>query len=141
MKLLFFIFQLLIMTSAVNAQHNWKITHNGKAKISTSDENESRNRFSIQKVDLAKPGSLWVHYMEWEKQPEWERYIGFFDEKENELYLDTTSVVQLTNKKLTSLTKGVGTVKIYTWSLPTDPELAARIRIRRIHLATISIQK
>jgi hypothetical protein len=52
MKLLFFIFQILIMTSAVNAQHNWKITHNGKTKISTSDENESRNRFSIKKTDL-----------------------------------------------------------------------------------------
>jgi hypothetical protein len=75
----------------------------------------------------------------WEKQKEWERYIGIYDEEENELYLDTASVVQLTNKKLTTITKGVNTVKIYTWSLPTDPELAARIRIRRIHLATISI--
>ena len=140
MKLLFFIFQILIMTSAVNAQHSWKITHNGKAKISTSEENESRNRFSIRKTDLAKPGSLWVHYMEWEKQQDWERYIGFFDEKENEVFLDTASVVQITNKKFSALTKGVATVKIYTWSLPTDPELAARIRIRRIHLATISIQ-
>jgi hypothetical protein len=129
------------MSSAVNAQHSWKITHNGKAKISTSDENESRNRFSIKKTDFAKPGSLWVHYMEWEKQKDWERYIGIYDEKENELFLDTASVVQLTNKKLTTITKGVGTVKVYTWSLPTDPELAARIRIRRIHLATIIIQQ
>ena len=78
--------------------------------------------------------------MEWEKQKDWERYIGFFDEIENELYLDTASVVQLTNKKLASITKGINKIKIYTWSLPTDPELAARIRIRRIHLATISLQ-
>ena len=140
MKLLFLLFQFFIFTSVVNAQHNWKITHNGKAKISTSDENESRNRFSLRKADIAKPGSLWVHYMEWEKQKDWERYIGFFDEKENELYLDTASVVQLTNKKLASITKGINKIKIYTWSLPTDPELAARIRIRRIHLATISLQ-
>ena len=37
-------------------------------------------------------------------------------------------------------TKNVVKIKIYTWSLPQNPRLAATIRIRRVHLCTLEFE-
>jgi hypothetical protein len=119
---------------------SWKVMHNGKQKLQTSGEDMTKNKITIKKADLNKKGSLEVTYYETGKEKGWERNIAVFDEKDNELMKYKGNVAKLANSKVDSLSNTYKTIKIYTWSLPTDPEVAATVRIRRVHLCTIIIK-
>jgi hypothetical protein len=71
------------------------------------------------------------------KQRDWNRSIIIFDEKDNQLYKKENFTVKLENAVLAGLFKRSKVLNIYTTSLPKDPKLAAAVRIRRVHLATI----
>ena len=61
------------------------------------------------------------------------------DPKDSELYKARTTQMVLPNGRLRALLQQSPSLKVYTWALPTDPELAARIRIRRVHLCTLKL--
>ena len=83
-----------------------------------------------------------ITYTEEKKLKDWKRTFAVLDEKDNDLMTYSGSSFKIGNAKLLSLMhQGVKTIKIYTWALPTDPELAARIRIRRTHLCTIRLEQ
>lgn len=142
MKTLFLLLSFVFSTSLF-AQDSWTISHNGKTKLQASVEDETKNEVKIDSkntlVKESAKGYFIVNYKELKKQKGWKRYIAFVDENDNEFYKQEGSVLKLSNTKLRKLMEPskIRTVKIYTWSLPTDPELAARIRVRRVHLATI----
>jgi hypothetical protein len=144
MKILFLLLALVGFTS-INAQtdktDSWKITHNNKLRLQASGENEAQNTFTIQAADLKKGGQLFINYTEPQKRKDWKRTLAVFDTKDNELLKYSGSIFKIENARLDSLfTKGIKTIKLYTWALPTDPKLAARIRVRRVHVATIELR-
>ncbi len=114
----------------------WKIVHNGKLLLKSSSENPEKNKAIIKGIDLKKSGLFEVTYTEQEKEKGWKRVIAFAD-GDNILYEKDGSYLKLTNTFLYSISKEVGTLEIYTWALPTDPKVAATVRVRRVHLCTI----
>lgn len=125
----------------VNAQSDsWKIINNKTVLIQTADESEEKNLIVLKKADLQKQGTLEVLFKDGDKQLDWRRYLAVFDEEDTELYKkENTACIKLSHQQLLDWAKKAKSLHIFTWSLPNDPELAARIRIRRIHLCTITV--
>jgi hypothetical protein len=144
MKILFLLLGFIInftLQAQTKKMDTWIISHNAKQKIRTSQEAPEKNVVTITKADLMKSGHVFVNYTDNNKEKGWKRTIAVFDTAENELVTYSGSIFKLHNPKLRSLmAEGVKTIKIYTWALPTDPDLASRIRIRRVHLCTIELK-
>ena len=141
MKAILLIVALFTLNTVAMSQDSWKIVHNGKEKINTSEEDESINRFSISAEDLKKSDNfLWVVYKEADKEEGWKRVIALFDEKDNEIVKHGGDLFKVYNGSLRSYIRGRKELRVFTWALPTDPDVAATIRIRRVHLGTIEIK-
>lgn len=134
------LFLLSFLTTSAFGQDHWKITHGGKLRLTSSRENETGNVVNLKSTDLKKSGFLILSYKEKTPQADWERIITLFDPQDNELLRHTGPLLKISNSELQSLFQKTKTIKIYSWSLPKDPELAARIRVRRVHLATVVIK-
>ncbi|MFN2457752.1 MAG: hypothetical protein ABR502_06105 [Chitinophagaceae bacterium] len=119
---------------------SWKIVHNRNLMLHTSVENSKKNVISIKIADLKKSGYLWVNYTEVNKQKGWRRVIALVDDKENELLKRGGNLFKVTNPHLRSIANHIKTIHIYTWALPTDPKVAATVRIRRVHLCTVVLK-
>jgi hypothetical protein len=69
------------------------------------------------------------------------RSIFFLDENDDELIReDDVSRVKISSKELKKAFAGKSKIKIFTIAVPTDPELAARVRVRRVHLCTLELK-
>ena len=139
MKLLTLLLSLSLGFSAL-AQDSWKVVHNGRQKLKTAVEKTTGNVVTLNRADLQKTGNLSVIYSEQDKQADWTRTISMVDKGETELHTHSGNLFTISNVNLAKLFKKVNTIYVYTWALPNDPELAARIRIRRVHLCTIKLK-
>lgn len=106
----------------------------------TSGEDPEKNIITIHPADLKKKKELLVVYKQQELQKGWERFIVVFDEKDTELKKVRAGKMKLDGPALQALFQKSKTIKIFTWSLPTDPKLKASIRVRRVHLCTLILQ-
>ena len=138
----FFLFVFISVTALAQALQNetWIISHNSKQKLKTATENEQKNLVRIPGADLKRPGQLFVNYTG-RHQKDWKRIIALYDTRDNELLKHNGNLLKVGNSKLNSLANSADTIKIYTMALPSDPAVAATVRVRRIHLATLVIQK
>lgn len=127
--------------SMTAAQDRWKLTHNGKLRLENSEEVPEKNSFSIRIADFNKKGALSIVYTAAEPQSAWVRTIIIVDEEDTELASFKGSSYKIPNATLRSLFKKAGTLKIYTIAIPSDPKQAALVRVRRVHLATITLVK
>ncbi len=123
------------------AQDSWNITHNGKMRLQAAEEAELKNTFSLRITDMNKKGSLVLAYKEVEGEKDWVRSIMVVSPADAELASFKGTTVTIQNASLRSLFKKSGILKLYTMSLPSDPAKAALVRVRRIHLATITLTK
>ena len=144
MKILFLIASLLgfFYIQAQTAKSNtWTVEHNRAVLLKATGENVAKNVVVLKAKDLKIEGQLYINYKEAEPLKDWKRTFAVFDEKDNELMSYSGSSFKISNGKLRSLASdGIETIKIYTWALPTDPDLASRIRIRRVHLCTVKLE-
>jgi hypothetical protein len=122
------------------SQDSWKLVLNGKTLMTTSAEDAVKNVVTIKLSDLKKKNDFTVTYTAKPQKDKWERTMAIFTDKDDELFKQQGSKLKIKNATLLSLFKKSKTLKIYTWSLPTDPKLKASVRIRRIHLCTIILQ-
>ncbi|SHF92231.1 hypothetical protein [Flavisolibacter ginsengisoli] len=137
MRLIITLFLTLLISSSLFAQ-SWKISTNGKTLLKANVENEEKNKISLKTLNLSKKG-LSLCYTEGKDQKKgWERVIAVYDSTDKELKVQKGNSLQLSRDSLRSYFKNSPQIRIYTWALPTDPKLKALVRVRRIHLATIS---
>jgi hypothetical protein len=137
MRLIITLFLVLLFSPVLFAQ-SWKITTNGKTLLKTNVENEEKNKISLKTTNLIKKG-LTICYIEGKDQKkDWERVIAVYDSSDKELKEQKGNSLQISRDLLRSYFKNSPDIRIYTWALPTDPKLKALVRVRRIHLATIS---
>jgi hypothetical protein len=124
--------------TAASAQDAWTVWTGLKTINRFTEENTERNTVSVFPARL-KQGYMRVNYHQKEKNPGWVRTLAVFDSTGNELYKKQGAELRLTTaqlKKWMALKK----VEVYTWSLPTDPKLAATVRVRRVHLVTLQLK-
>ncbi len=143
MNKIYWTLALLFCTMAAAAQDNWKIKLNGKLLLTSSAEDRNANSKKIKASELnSDTGTLDVLYKETKPQAGWKRLLTFVDENDHE-QLRKDSVIAQTRVKAATLKElfaGKKKISIYTFSLPTDPELAARVRVRRVHLCTLELE-
>jgi len=145
MKNLFLILSFAGISMLSNSQtpqsDSWKIKWNKKTILETGQENKDDNTRKVKLAELKDNCFLEVTYKEKPPQNEWKRDLLFFDEGDNELLRkDSTPSAKIPGTELKKLFADKKEIRIYTVSLPTDPDLAARIRIRRVHLCTLELQ-
>ncbi len=137
------ILPLLFFSMTTAAQDNWKIKLNGKLLLGSAAEDRNANLKKIKAAELnSDTGTLDVLYKEGNLQAGWKRILIFVDENDHE-QLRKDSVTAQTRVKAATLKElfaGKKKISIYTFSLPTDPELAARVRVRRVHLCTLELE-
>ncbi len=122
---------------------SWRIRWNNKTILETNKESESANIRKISKNDLKKNYTLNIRYTEAseKKESDWTRSFLFFDDKGEQLMKkDSTRNLTLKSSELKKLFAGNKKIKIYTIAIPTDPELASRVRVRRVHLCTLELK-
>ena len=120
---------------------DWKIFHNKKLLLSTSEESETKNVRAIPLSDLDKAGELIVMYEEGNPDKEWKRTIAIVDDNDKSLFEKAEiNKIQVSNADLKKLAAGKTKLKIYTWAIPKDPAKAALVRIRKVHLCTITLR-
>lgn len=136
---------LVLISSFVNAQSlgktdTWTILLNKKIIVSTSSEDETTNTKKVIKKDLIKTGSsMEISYTQGRVRTGWDRSIIFYDENDKELLnKKIKAVAKLNNKELKKLVTGK-LIKIYTIAVPSDPKIAATVRVRRVHLCTLEL--
>jgi hypothetical protein len=139
MKTLWLFLMVLSLGTAAGAQDSWKVVHNRKQQLQAT-EDAVKNTILISKADLEKKGSLCVKYKEEKPAKDWKRTIALFDEKDAELLQQEGRLLKISNAQLRSLIDKTPVIKVYTWALPTDPNVAATVRVRRVHLCTIQVK-
>lgn len=140
MKALFALLFASIVSFSAEAQDSWVVVHGGKVRLKSSEEDEKKNVVSIKAADLKKTGHLLISYIESEKQKDWKRTIMFVGPNEQELLRVEGPVSKVQNAKLKALAAKSKTIKVYTISIPSDPDVAATVRVRRVHLCTLSVK-
>jgi uncharacterized membrane protein len=137
MRLIITLLLSLVISSSLFAQ-SWKISTNGKTLLKANVENEEKNKISMKTSNLSKKGLSLCYTEGKDKKKGWERMIAVYDSTDKELKIQKGNSLQLSRDSLRSYFKNSPQIRIYTWALPTDPKLKALVRVRRIHLATIS---
>ena len=122
---------------------SWKITWNKKVILQTSKSDEAANTRSIKAPDLKKNYVLEISYKEADAHSakEWIRSFMVFDEADQQLLKkDSTRNVKITAAQLKKLFGDKKKIKIYTIAVPSDPDMAARVRVHRVYLCTLLLQ-
>ncbi len=124
------------------AQDSWKVKLNSKVILSAVTENEITNTKKLNTANLNKKGSLDILYKQAKTMDGWKRSLLFFDENDNELFRKDSigATTRFSNSTIKEWVAGKKKLKIYTVSLPTDPNKAAAIRVRRVHLCTLELE-
>lgn len=140
LKRVLFIACLSLTSLFLFAQHedSWRVYHNKKLVIKAEAPAETKNIISFQKAELEKKGFVLISYLEKLPKKEWKRTIAVYDEGDNLLLSkEGVRMMRLLHSEMKDLLKTHSKLRIFTWSLPNDPNMAATIRVRRIHLCTI----
>lgn len=140
MKILFLLLLSLLQVQ-VNAQNSWEVMHNSKNLLQADQEDATANVITIKKKEFRQKGFFCISYTGISSPKDWVRTIAFFDESGNELLRYQGWTLRVNNAKMSSLGKIYNSIKIYTWALPSDPKIAATVRVRRVHLCTINLKE
>ncbi len=137
----FTILMTLSMAASCAAQPvGWKVSHNSNAVLTATKEDSEKNTVTVSRSDLQEKGALVVVYKDKHAEAGWKREIILVDQDENEIARGGNKLTTENTVLYNHLSKGAKSFHVYTWTLPTDPEKAALIRIRRVHLCTIIVK-
>jgi hypothetical protein len=143
MKLIFLL-MMSLLTMPVDAQQDkWVVYINKQLVLDAAEESKEKNVVSVKASSLRSKINEVVFrmiYMEGQKQKGWSRSMMIFDSSDHELKRYKGSRLNLTNTNLLAMLKKTGKLDIYTVSLPDDPSIRERIRVRRVHLCTLVLE-
>lgn len=129
-----------LMVQKTEAQDKWTVHVNKISVLQASEESPEKNLVRVKMADLKKKNNFMLTYFENPKQKGWTRSIMILDSADKELKRITGTRLSLSNSNLLSLLKKYKAIQVYTWSIPDDPALKARIRVRRVHLCTLVLE-
>jgi len=117
------------------AQDSWKL-YVGKTEIASGKVDEQTETA----VPLSqKSGQLLISYFEETPARDQTRHFAFFNEQGTELLAKSGgSRAKFDLDKIATLLEKYDSISIYSWSIPNDPDLAARVRVRRQLICKIS---
>ena len=140
MHKLFALFIAMALHSSLSAQEKWTLCSNGTTFLTATAENEAQNVVKLTSKDIEGKGGFTLVFEENYSKGETERFLGLYSADDEELLVKSASTINISKKELRKYFAQNKTLKLLTWTLPTDPDLRSRIRIRRIHLCTLALQ-
>lgn len=124
----------------ISAQDSWRIKLNNKTVLHSSREDVETNTEKIKASAWRKNGYLQILYKDPDAAKDSYRTIIISDETDNELVRqDSVNSLKIPIRTLKKALGGNRKIQIFTTVLPSDPELAARVRVRRVHLCTLEL--
>lgn len=141
MKRIVLLLGFLLPVLCVIAQDSWKVKLNNKTLVATNDTDDKKYVKKVTSKEWKKNGSLEVSYKREEAiRDGWIRTFYLIDENGNEvIQKDSTDKLKISLKELRKSFAGKKKIEIYTIVRPTDPEVAMRVRIRRVLLCTLEL--
>ena len=140
MKRLLLTSLIFLTVLLVSAQDSWRIKVNNKTVLHASREDEEANTRKINQAAWKKNGYLQILYKDPDAAADSYRTLIISDENDNELVRqDSVNSLKI---PIRTLKKALGSnrkIQIFTTVLPSDPELVARVRVRRVHLCTLEL--
>jgi len=128
------------MSIHAQAPDSWEIKWNGETILSANTEDNEKNTRKVSIVKSFKDPVLEIDYNDGSREG-LKRSFLIFGKSDNELLrLDSTWSADITKETLMKALGGAKELQIYTIALPTDPEMAARVRVRRVHLCTLTLK-
>lgn len=125
----------LLLSFNVMAQDNWKVKQNDRVVLKADGEDEEKNVVTIRS---SAPAALSILLGGKAPEKDWTRSIFIVDANDNEVYRkDNVQQLKLTAALVKKLSANNKTLRVFTIALPNDPEVAARVRVRRVHLCTL----
>ena len=115
------------------AQDYWTVTYKGNEVLHAAAEDTLANRISIN----PKRGAVRLRYHEVPERKDWKRTLMAQDATGKEWQQADGHSLKLRHRALRKMTSTVQRIYLYTSSLPADPERAATVRIRPVHLCTL----
>lgn len=135
------IFLLLLLTfSKAHAQDHWTVLHNKKKMLNATAEDTTANQVVLKHGDLKKWGSLRIRYTEMPERTAWKRSLLLSNAGGAELQRASKKKLHIRNRILRNWARQNRRLFIYTTSIPTDPAVAATVRMRPVHLCTVMLQ-
>ncbi|GAB4093634.1 hypothetical protein [Flaviaesturariibacter terrae] len=120
-----------------SGEASWRLLWGKKTLLRATQEDETANVVSLRRSEFRKKNSLSLAYFGTEKG--WKRSLSIVGANDAELYKKDGSTFLLSSSALARLAKGQTELKIYTIAIPSDPNVAATVRVRRVHLVTIRL--
>jgi hypothetical protein len=140
MKRLYILTLALLSVILGSAQDNWTVKMNKSIVLTGTTKTEQVKTKKLQSAQWKKNGFFEVIYKDKEKEEGWARTIILGDEEGNDIIRkDNVTSLKLDLKFLREKFKTHNKIMVYTFKTPTDPDLAARVRIRRVHLCTLEL--
>ena len=150
MKIIFLLISFMAITNLVMAQLKWKIKLGTKTVLQTAGENESKNVFRLSRTQIGIKSNLIISYQVAADEKDWVRNLMIDDSTGAGIAESpTASAIKqgtvevkytITNKKLKELLKKHKKIKLFYTSIPSDPEQAALVRVRKVHICTFSLR-
>jgi hypothetical protein len=142
MKWMFAIPVLLFSLTAMSQKYDsWEIFHNRKevASFNLKKETEDEKKVLLLNRALEEPGFFIITYTPAAEQADWTRNFVFCDSTGKDLrkFDNVGTQFKMLNDDIARLIGDRQKIKIYSWAIPSDPNLAASVRVRRILLCTI----
>jgi hypothetical protein len=140
---LFYIFFLISFSVMAQKYDSWQIFSNRKqiASYSLKKESFDERRVVLLNRTLEGPGFFIIEFTPAAAQAEWIRTIAFFDTTERQIKAyDNTLFLRVHNTDMALMLDNRKIVRVYSWAVPKDPELAATVKIKRTLLCTLYIR-
>ena len=133
---------ILLLAISTNAQsyNSWKVYHNRREVSEFNDKKEPTDERRVVLLNrlLDGPGFFIIEFTPMKDQADWIRTIGFYNAADSSIReYNNTLFLRLHNSEIAGIMDGRQGVKVYSWAIPKDPNVAATIRVRRELLCTL----
>lgn len=135
-QILFLIFSLVVTTASAQ-KGGWQLLQDGKIIFSAAAENEEKNKLKLtaKTVMATKKYSLMYNAA---TAKGWKRYLAAVGANDSEIKQTEGTLLSLSGAEIKKAVQGGQTLNFYTWTIPVNPAKAATVRVRRVHLLTLS---
>lgn len=139
MKKILFLLAFVLSTGLLSAQQQWTVCFRGKTCLKNVEEDPAGNLIRISKAGLAKKGDLTIRFSTDDGTVY--RHLMADDQNRSGIkgWENIGSSFSVNTGELKKLFEGRKKVLFYFTEIPRDPEKAALVRVRPVHLFTLEL--
>ncbi len=121
------------------AKPGWQVFVNKQLILQSNTEDPAANSKTVKAKDLFTNNGLQIIYTE-EPDAQLNRSYIIMDNNRRELFRAENTKQPFNAAELKKAIGDQNTIVLYTVAIPSDPALAATVRVRPVHLCTLILQ-